>query len=215
MSTAAMVAGIAVAAVIAAIVIAPFAFRYFNSGASNDSPIEIEDQPVILNGSGWDAGLAELAINKAADMWNRLAKVVVKPRPAINLDQECDAPGCLRNYLNGYRPDINRLKAILAGKGVTTKHVTFFIASADTNVPGVTDTLNFPHPVYISADAINDGATTGGSLTIAHEWGHSFGLSHKIYPNLMIFGPLAGYGLQESLTTQQRATARQGAETFR
>src|SRR5213592_2156294 len=91
---------------------------------------------------------------------------------------------------------------------------TFFIASPEYGVPGATDTANWPYPVYVGVEALNDGSSTSGALSTAQEWGHSFGLhSHTIYPNLMF--PFTTYGLQESLTTNQRQTARQGATMFR
>jgi RHS repeat-associated protein len=202
-------------ALLATIAVLPFATHFLSSGASNEPLIEIEDQPVILNGSGWDYGLAELTLSKAAEIWSRLARITVRSRPPIIINEECGTPGCLRNYLNDVRPRINDVKAILERNNVTAKHVTFFIGSAGSNVPGVTDTHNHPYPVYLGVSALDDGSTVAGSLTVAHEWGHSFGLHHWFIPNLMIFGPLASWGLQDSLTSEQRTKARVGAQTFR
>jgi hypothetical protein len=168
----------------------------------------------VLNNSGWSGGLAELALAKAADMWNKLARIVVKSRPTIYINEPCAGFYCLRNYLNDKKPDMNHVASVMAANNVTAKHWTFFIASPGS-AQAATDTNHWPYPSYMGVESLSDGGSTGGALTLAHEWGHGFGLWHTPWPSTMIFGPLAWYGLQESLNSVQRAHAREGTAAFR
>jgi RHS repeat-associated protein len=225
--SAGMITVIAVAGIIAALATTALIFymvnRRFTPG--NEAQIEVDDQPVIVDGSGWDYSTALSAVESARDFWSSQANISVKLRPMINLNG-CDGPGnCILPYTLRGVPNAAAVRAKLAEKGSNAKHATFFVGSisdSGSDVQGYSDSEN--GLVYINTSAAGWGQAIAqlrwspGGQVVAHEWGHTFiGPGHVSYPNLMQSTPLILpiFFNQASITNDQRRSAREGAAKFR
>ncbi len=202
--------------------------RRFRQGG--EPQIDVDDQPVIVNNSGWDYSVVQDAIGIASGFWNSQANIQVNSRPIINLNG-CDGGGnCILPYTLTRLPDPAVVRAKLAEQGANAKHVTVFVGSlkkpgAAYTVDGYTDSANGISYIATSAEGLTETMFwfrwhPAGEI-VAHEWGHSFlGPGHVSYPNLMYEPPnllpfLPAFFNQEAITNDQRTRAREGASRYR
>jgi RHS repeat-associated protein len=221
------ITAIAIGTVIAAMSTIAMGFFLFNRRIrdGSEAQINVDDQPVIVDGSNWDYSVVHDGIETARGFWNSQANISVTSRPIINLNG-CDGSGnCILPYTLYRYPDAQAIRAKLAEKGANAKHLTVFVGDiiqpGSTYVTsGVTDPVNGISYVGSSAEALTETIFwfrwhPAGEV-VAHEWGHSFGLQHVYYPNLMQDTPafLPIFFNQEAITNNQRVLARQGAMRF-
>jgi RHS repeat-associated protein len=80
--------------ILAAMAVLPATYNsHFKTRSGGSEPlIEIEDQPFIAEGTGWDYSVAVAAESAAIDFWKSEANIVIKPLPLIMLPA-CDGSG--------------------------------------------------------------------------------------------------------------------------
>ncbi|MGC2237821.1 MAG: PKD domain-containing protein [Pyrinomonadaceae bacterium] len=225
---------VAIVGILAALALPPILtslFRNVFGGAAGNAPaINIDTQPVIVEGGGWDEGFADNAMNEAADFWSRWANIKINRLPTIRLN---GLPTDIHDTVNSQGIDENLFRAKLAETGLSPKHTSIFVNSITApegsgahgeSVPGG----QIPQQTLFAQSAI--GVRTfsryflrfPASQTIAHEWGHSFGLEHTFFPvsglmtSTFVPVPESGNGFyQNTLSGDEITTARNGAERYR
>ena len=199
---------------ISVILVGKIANAILRTGVRDLPTVSIETQPVILEGSDWDWGDADLAMDAASDAWMELAHVKITALPIKEIKANI-----------GEKPDYEALEAALSANNISAKHVTVFTLSLGSTRYGNTPTGSGRSVIALGALGYLASQTwfpflfdAPGSFTVAHEWGHTFNLSHSETPgNLMQDLPFAltfgwaGWGL----TDDQARTASSYASHYR
>ncbi len=220
-----ILAGVAIIGIIAAIAI-PTSTSLFRGALQTprEPVIQIDDQPVIVEGSGWDDGIVASSLEFAAQVWKKLANIEINTKPIVRIS--------LPTVLNDSGYDERLISAKLAEQGVNSKHITFFLGSLFQNLASVEgavprgDPANPappPYRTYVSTAAltsrrvVNWWANNPAGGVVAHEWGHSFNLDHTLGPGLMsaILGTTNPVFFQHSLSDSEIESARAFASNYR
>jgi RHS repeat-associated protein len=171
--------------------------------------ITIDDEPVVVDESGWTEAVAEYVHSNAATFWRLNADIVVRSKPVRTVHSDKLRHLKLKDDLSG-----NEMARYLEGildeikPAITAKHVTVFTDIDTFGTEGFSSPGVFPGGRYSGTgiSVISSGTLHPSYIVTAHEWGHTFGiLSHfyELIPNIMnsfIAGP--------SLTPTQRRIAR-------
>jgi RHS repeat-associated protein len=199
-------------------------------GAGNAPQINIETQPIIVEGSDWDEGIANATLSEAADFWLRWAHIKINILPTIRLS---GLPTSVVDTKDKYGLTQSVLASKLAERGLTPKHTSIFLNSITTPAGGgaLGETVPLgekPQQTLFGTSALAYQNFSRlflnypASQTVAHEWGHSFGLEHTSSPGLMASQPFSDIPnrldstyYQNIISGDQIETARSGAERYR
>jgi hypothetical protein len=154
-----------------------------------------------VDGSGWDQSIINDGYDKAIRFWKENANIhIEKLSPqTLSCDESVDGLPCkLLKRSSGQIPARWYLAKKLAQLGISTPHVTFFNKSlfSTTGVPGfgyggapgftyeADSAIGFLGHTIIGQDSNPNGDYL--SVTLAHEWGHNFGLHHTFLGNSLM-----------------------------
>jgi hypothetical protein len=176
--------------------------RVLDQFRSTLPPVNIVDQPVIVEGTGWDPALADMQLTFAKNFWKQQANINITTLPPItvscdNLNSPCPFRGPLNATLS---KDWRELDSVKSQLGITAKHVTFFAGKIAGQVFGKAQIGGLF--TLISNDSLAE--KTG--FIVAHEWGHTFNLDHVFYANLLS-DTLLPFFRTDILTPSQRSRA--------
>jgi RHS repeat-associated protein len=207
------IAGIIVGAIIVAMAIAYFLpLLSRRSQPGSEPPIHIQDQPVLIDGSGWDEGIVQYHESAAARLWALQANIIVEPLPTIRLKGcESRTSNCPLNTSEG-TPTSQGVGNFLNAAGIYVKHASVFVNQI--NEANDWGGLDPDGGAYVLVAAFSSTYPAGYAL--AHEWGHSFNLEHVSIFRRNLMNPAEDIFLfrGDFITDDQRRTARAAAAKY-
>jgi hypothetical protein len=184
------------------------------SQSSDELLIHVDDQPIVVDGSGWDDATVQANLDRAADFWFAEAGIHVTTRRIKHIQH----PELLDSskFVNNPQKYFTILEKQLDDP--FTKHVTVFTKDTPGSLGfsvGPFEADRLPFNTQISGISFISTFSLRGYVT-AHEWGHTFGLRDGGVDepgNIMFYSPFPILSFP-GLTRGQRELARQTAVRY-